>query len=484
MESTCPLRRPTVCMDSCVIDRPARRTPFEGGCLHTSLGVPRCECERPCFVRVSSMLVPIAVSRPSPSVLRPLSLVGRVGFVVRCGWLAFNQQIDPAFDMAYAGDRLEGRGPGPPLSVPMPLLPYGVQGSRVISDMVALPRPAMLGQGRSAANDYIDIDKLPSTKTKLNPRAGKTAAWEHQLKEILAGLHLSDTIHNPSPPTPEQVAHQLATSGYIMTMPQIHTWAQYVIGQWWSNSTTLYHIVYRSITLTGPFEEADLQMIQRSFWLGDYRHGYNLFQWATSHVVATSVASQSELMDKVADMKLSSNPTYEVFAAHCSNLLMNWRNIASNDIRHPAQFYYRLLKSIPEMNDSSKLGQLRAWLSGRIADEHPSLTDAVTFVDTFVKRASTIGLPKGSGQHLNALGAKPPGGDKKECKFCTSKLCRGGEFANTPLTCVCLNDKIGIPKSATEGQRKYVTNARSYAKIHSMQHAERQRFERRFESSG
>ena len=134
MESTCPLRRPTVCMDSCVIDRPARRTPFEGGCLHTSLGVPRCECERPCFVRVSSMLVPIAVSRPSPSVLRPLSLVGRVGFVVRCGWLAFNQQIDPAFDMAYAGDRLEGRGPGPPLSVPMPLLPYGVQGSRVISD--------------------------------------------------------------------------------------------------------------------------------------------------------------------------------------------------------------------------------------------------------------------------------------------------------------------------------------------------------------
>ena len=70
------------------------------------------------------MLVPIAVSRPSPSVLRPLSLVGRVGFVVRCGWLAFNQQIDPAFDMAYAGDRLEGRGPGPQLSVPMPLLPY------------------------------------------------------------------------------------------------------------------------------------------------------------------------------------------------------------------------------------------------------------------------------------------------------------------------------------------------------------------------
>ena len=338
----------------------------------------------------------------------------------------------------------------------------------MISDMVALPRPALLGQGRSAALDYTDIDKLPSTKIKLNPRAGKTAAWEHQLKEILAGLHLSDTIHNSSPPTIEQVAHQLATSGYTMTMPQVHGWAQYVVGQWWSNSTTLYHIVYRSITLAGPFEEADLQMIQRCFWLGDYRHGYNLFQWATSHVVASSVASQSELMDKVAEMKLSSNPTYEVFAAHCSNLLMNWRNIASNDIQHPAQFYYRLLKSIPEMNDSSKLGQLRAWLSGRIADEHPSLADAVTFVDTFVKRASTIGLPKGSGQQLTALGTKGSGGDKKECKHCTSKLCRGGEFANTPLTCVCLNDKIGIPKSATEGQRKYVMNARSYAKVHSL----------------
>jgi hypothetical protein len=97
--------------------------------------------------------------------------------------------------MAYAGDRFEGRCPGPPLSAPAPLLPYDAQGSRVISDMVALPRPAMLGQGRSAAHDYIDVDKLPSTKIKLSPRAGKTAAWEHQLKEILAGLHLSIIRH-------------------------------------------------------------------------------------------------------------------------------------------------------------------------------------------------------------------------------------------------------------------------------------------------
>ena len=169
MESTCPLRRPTVCMDSCVIDRPARRTPFEGGCLHTSLGVPRCECERPCFVRVSSMLVPIAVSRPSPSVLRPLSLVGRVGFVVRCGWLAFNQQIDPAFDMAYAGDRLEGRGPGPPLSVPAPLLPYGVQGSRVISDTRGLccSTPIAPGSGRRRSS------KNPQPSDACGPRGDR-----------------------------------------------------------------------------------------------------------------------------------------------------------------------------------------------------------------------------------------------------------------------------------------------------------------------
>jgi hypothetical protein len=68
-------------------------------CLHTLLGHPRCECEHPCPVHVSSMLVPTAVLRPicirSPircvaSDLHPisvLSLVCRVGFVVRCGWL-------------------------------------------------------------------------------------------------------------------------------------------------------------------------------------------------------------------------------------------------------------------------------------------------------------------------------------------------------------------------------------------------------------
>ena len=120
-------------------------------------------------------------------------------------------------------------------------------------------------------------------------------------------------------------------------------------------------------------------------------------------------------MDKVANMKLTPNPTYEVFAAHCSTLLMLWRSIASNDIGRPAQFYYRLVKSIPELNDSSKLGQLRSWLTGKIADDDPALADPVTFIDTFCKRAAaTIGMQR-SDHQLSTMGGKlKEKGDKIE----------------------------------------------------------------------
>ena len=353
--------------------------------------------------------------------------------------------------MAWSGDQAEGRGPGPPLGAPMAILPYGYPGSHQISDMVAFPSHGPQGRNQGAAVDYMAFDKLPATKTKLRPRAGTTAAWEHQLKEILAGVHLTDALQAPSPPTGEQVAIQLATSGITMTQLQVQSWTAYLVSAWWRDSNMLYHIVYQSLDLTGPFEEADLKMIERDFWTGDYRLGCKLYQWAISHVSAASVASQSDLMDKVANMKLTPNPTYEVFAAHCFTLLMLWRSIASNDTGRPAQFYYRLVKSIPELNDSSKLGQLRSWLTGKIADDDPALADPVTFIDTFCKRAATIGTQR-SDHQLSAMGGKlKEKGDKKECKHCTSKICRGGEFANTIQTCICMNSKIRFRRTRPLG---------------------------------
>jgi hypothetical protein len=144
--------------------------------------------------------------------------------------------------------------------------------------------------------------------------------WEHQLKEILADFHLTESLSAPLPPSHEQVAVQLATPGISMTPSDVRAWTEYMEGQWWSDSTTLYHIVHQSLNLSGPFEEADLRMIEREFWTGDYRLGCKWYQWATSHVSASSVASQSDMMDKAANMKLTSNPTYEAFAAHCSTL--------------------------------------------------------------------------------------------------------------------------------------------------------------------
>ena len=64
--------------------------------------------------------------------------------------------------MWFVSDGPEGRGPGPPLSAPMPLQPYHAQGSRMISDM---PRPSVRPPARPSERPSV----RPSGSVRVRP---------------------------------------------------------------------------------------------------------------------------------------------------------------------------------------------------------------------------------------------------------------------------------------------------------------------------
>ena len=328
----------------------------------------------------------------------------------------------------------------------------------VNSHMVA---PTGYGRGTQL---QIDFDKLPATKVKLKPRLGTTLEWNTELLELSANLHLTQVINDPGPPTQKDVAIQFANDGLLLSQHELYRVFGQIAEEWWHKNTVLYHVVKNSLDISGPFFETDTRYIRERFWIGDQRDGNGLLRWALTHGVnSLSVMAQSKLLNEVQQMKLTANPTYDAFAEHCTILLQKWRQIQSNSIDAPAAFYYRLLDSIPDGNESGKLGKLRSYLADKMADMDPSLNDVVEFVNRFCQRALNIGMPQGPGQSVNP--AFTPGGAKQKCKHCPSRLCRSPAAGGGTDKCICCNSSISIPKSATDGQRDFVLQGRDYLKV-------------------
>ena len=85
---------------------------------------------------------------------------------------------------------------------------------------------------------------------------------------------------------------------------------------------------------------------------------------------------------------------------HCLTLYDNWSNLQGNDPSAPASFYLRLVESLPDAPDESKMGRLKSWLNEKIADDDSILRDPPKFISIFNKRAETIGLTTGGHKFL------------------------------------------------------------------------------------
>ena len=130
-------------------------------------------------------------------------------------------------------------------------------GGRLDRDMVAL-----LLYGREPPR--FSISDMRGTTTKLKPRQQVTRLWLDELKDIADISGCSRVLSLGAPPTFDDVRKAIPTSEVRVTT----AFYQLMVEEWVGANTRLYHLIRKSVDLSGPMQESDLEYISKHFIRG------------------------------------------------------------------------------------------------------------------------------------------------------------------------------------------------------------------------
>ena len=306
------------------------------------------------------------------------------------------------------------------------------------SDMVA-SRSDRTGQpqiqSRFTTHDY------PGTKEKIAPRAGTNSLWNKELKDIVSRCQLTHIIDEGVPPSWDFIRGKFSFSA--ANDYQITNAHQYAVREWQAQNTHLFWIIDASITLKGPYLEADLRLIELSFHKGDMRDGVGYLLWVRSFKQVESIVGQQALLTYVSAAKLSGTASLTQVTKHCSDLWIAWSKIAGNSTDLPDAFYHRLLGSIPDVPEHGKIARLRDWVAVKITDRDPILLTPSVFLDRITLCASALKIEDSSHQ-VNVV--TNPGG-KTERGAATDQRKRTNAIAATLSAAITRDALVGTHPS-------------------------------------
>jgi hypothetical protein len=249
--------------------------------------------------------------------------------------------------------------------------------------MVALSLYGRVSSGSSNIHD------LRGTTVKLKPRQPVTRLWLDELNDMASIYGCSRVLALAALPTLQNITDAIP----MCDMRVATTFYELMEVEWVSENTRLYHLVRKSIDLTGPMQEADLGYITEHFVRGEHRDGKGLLEWLKSHNPSDSVTAQFDLNRKVASASLTAGaPSLIALEAHCTTVLSNWAKLVGDSTDKPAGFYFYLLRSMSEAPDRSKLSALYQWLAGKVSDDASMLSRPDTVIQELVRHGRTLGL--------------------------------------------------------------------------------------------
>jgi hypothetical protein len=118
------------------------------------------------------------------------------------------------------------------------------------------------------------INDMRGTTLRLKPRQHVTRLWLDELRDIADINGCSRVMSLGSPPTLDDVYKAISASDVRLAA----TFHQLMEAEWVSANTRLYHRIRKSIDLSGPMEEADLDYIRANTLFGaDF-----VMEWACS----------------------------------------------------------------------------------------------------------------------------------------------------------------------------------------------------------
>ena len=322
---------------------------------------------------------------------------------------------------------------------------------------------------------------------RWQPRSGRTNEFIKWYDALVSLEQDKDFVLDEQQPCYEQVvtlANQTATP-FTPTTKDFEMIAK--AGAWWQDQSNLFFdVIKASLVLDGPHLERDLRKIS-SFVSHKSKDARSLRAWAISFADLSSLDSQVDLRSKLDGMKLKAGSDYATLEKHCRDYWASWSHVAGNTANRDGlgTFYMQLLATLPSQPEGAHLTSVRKWLADKITESSPILMDADDTIDTLLKYATVIGLPKATTktidtraqatwidhskapyppvQSVHALSALK----ESKCDFCDCYSCTSRDRGGI-MNCICRFDStFDLSRTQfSDATKAYILKLREYHKEH------------------
>ena len=250
----------------------------------------------------------------------------------------------------------------------------------------------------------------------------KHAVWQDELKDAMASIDLDNSCITEEPPEPPVGSSLCAYSHNL--------WVNAVL-QYQDEGTKLFDIVRPSLLISTDYAQMDLRAISE-MKRGQVKDGRALLRWAMSFVDYSSLSNQIKLMEEMNEKKLEVNATKLQLSTHMISLLELWLQKEGANINKPAEYFQRLLMSMPTEPEGA-LVRVRSKIADMINEDSiilQNLDGEDGFFARINKYAESQGVKEVKEVKVRAHGSREFGSlntiqaDPEQCSECYSWICK------------------------------------------------------------
>lgn len=286
----------------------------------------------------------------------------------------------------------------------------------------------------------------------------KHAVWQDELNDAMASIGLDTSCITEEPPE-MPVGSSLCAYSHNL-------WVNAVL-QYQDEGTKLFDIVRPSLLISTDYAQMDLRAISE-MKRGQVKDGRALLRWAMSFVDYSSLSNQIKLMEEMNEKKIEVNATKLQLSTHMISLLELWLQKEGANINKPAEYFQRLLMSMPTEPEGA-LVRVRSKIADMINEDSiilQNLDGENGFFARINKYAESQGVKEVKEVQVRAPGSREFGSlntiqaDAEQCSECYSWICK-----KMAKDCICKHDSTFDINKISPGLKKdFVVLNREYSK--------------------
>ena len=287
--------------------------------------------------------------------------------------------------------------------------------------------------------------------------------WQAALANVLIMQNLSQVVEDGKPPTRSAVTELFPDESYEQTTERF----QAAMRDYQQENTQLFFLIAPSLNLNGPWEQNDIETIQRDYAEGQLRDGNGILQWFISMHDITQPEKQMALRADLQKTKFTTEMSCLQMLKVMLDALSLWEKVGDNDRDDFVKlnsYYTLLLEKWPTQPAEKNVVRVRFRLAEKVFRSDPSLGNVQATITDLVDFAKGVGVPeiiKAAPGTILATGATRLSASDNDCTHCSLFGCKAkADIKKCPLMnkAVPIGTGTAFPRDA---QVRYIEGGRA-----------------------